>query len=114
MLIGVCRLLLWVRGIRYMKDMWYRMENVKFNSLVEKNCWISTWVMWYLKVIKSICKWEHACFEMLKDLLKKLADEQIPVLGSLGLGLVQKLFKDEQNSKCRVVILGLFLCLRIK
>ena len=33
------------------------------------------------------------------------------IVGSLVLGVVSKLFEDEQSSKCGVVILGVFICL---
>lgn len=36
------------------------------------------------------------------------------IVGSLGLGLVRKLFDDKQGSKCGVVILGVFICLGTK
>lgn len=33
------------------------------------------------------------------------------IVASLGLRVVSKLFEDEQNSKCGLVILGIFICL---
>jgi len=73
---------------------------------------------WLLKVVKSITEVMHILNKNMLVLTgyRSLEDSSgctNTIVVSLGLGVVSKLFEDEQSSKCGVVILGVFICLEI-